>query len=240
MKSLRNLIVPFWSIALLSACAQQATSVGPGQGGTAPTPAYTAQFSSGTAASASCPSSASLGAQYNALIPVSSVEASKFDAAVLHYTNMRRCEAGVAPLGADPALRRAARLHSEDMAKLNFFSHTSPVPGRQQLPDRLKGGGISFLDAAENIAQRSRLQMISGRSFEVRDRATCDFAYGGQKVQSHSYSSLAQAFVQGWMDSPGHRKNLLDPRYKRLGSGGSFKANERNCGDIVATQNFAA
>lgn len=234
MTLIRNLIVPFWSIALLSACAQQSTSSGTTQvnASSQPVSVYSA------AAPASC--SSTLGPQYNAIMPNSSVDPALFDAAVLHFTNQRRCAAGVAPLSADPSLRQAAKLHSEDMARLNFFSHTSPVPGRQQLPDRLKGGGASFMDAAENIAQRSRLQMISGRSFEVRDRATCDFAYDGQKVQSHSYSSLAKAFVQGWMDSPGHRKNLLDSRYKRLGSGGSFKANERNCGDIVATQNFAA
>ena len=96
------------------------------------------------------------------------------------------------------------------------------------------------MDASENIALRSRLQLISGRSFTVQNRATCEFAYDGQPIQAHSYRTMAQDFVQAWEESPGHRANLLSPTYKRLGTGGSFKANPRNCGDIVATQNFAA
>ena len=187
-----------------------------------------------------CPSAGALGPQFDAIVPPHSVDVALFDSAVLHFTNIKRCANGVAPVAGDPALRQIATTHSNDMATLNFFSHTSPVSGRNNLSDRLKGAGINFMDASENIALRSRLQMISGRSFVVRNRAACDFAYDGQKIQPHSYRSMAAGFVQAWQDSPGHRANLLNPVYKRLGTGGSFKSNSRNCGDIVATQNFAA
>lgn len=191
-------------------------------------------------ATANCPSANALGPQFDAVLPANSIDPVLFDTAVLHFTNVRRCANGIAPVAGDPALRQAAATHSNDMATLNFFSHTSPVPGRSNLPDRLKGAGINFLDASENIALRSRLQLISGRSFTVKNRATCDFAYDGQTIQPHTYRTMAQDFVQAWEDSPGHRANLFSPVYKRLGSGGSFKPNARNCGDIVATQNFAA
>jgi len=203
--------------------------------GPAPPPIAPAPVSAG-----SCPSANALGPQYDAIVPSNSIDATLFDAAVLHYTNVRRCANGIAPLVGDRALLQAAAAHSNDMANLNFFSHTSPVPGRAKLPDRLKGEGINFLDASENIAQRSRLQLISGRSFTVKDRATCDFAYDGQMIQPHSYRSMAADFVQAWEASPGHRQNLFNPIYKRLGTGGSFKPNSRNCGDIVATQNFTS
>jgi len=191
-------------------------------------------------ASASCPSANALGPQFDAVVPPTSVDTALFDAAVLHFTNVRRCANGIAPVAGDPSLSQTAATHSNDMATLNFFGHSSPVPGRNRLPDRLKGAGIKFTDASENIAQRSRLQLISGRSFTVKDRETCDFAYDGQKIQPHSYRSMAQEFVQAWEDSAEHRKNLFSPIYTRLGTGGSYKPNPRNCGDIVATQNFAA
>jgi len=191
-------------------------------------------------ATGSCPSAGALGPQFDAVLPTNSIDPALFDAAVLHFTNVRRCANGIAPVSGDPALRQTAAAHSNDMATLDFFSHTSPVPGRNSLPDRLKGAGINFLDASENIALRSRLQLISGRSFTVKNRATCDFAYDGQTIQPHTYRTMAQDFVQAWEASPGHRANLFSPVYKRLGTGGSFKPNPRNCGDIVATQNFAA
>jgi len=210
----------------------------------APAPAFAAapavNFAPAPAASGNCPSPNALGPQFDAIVPPNSVDSALFDAAVLHFTNVRRCANDLRPLAGDPALQQTAQVHSNDMATLNFFSHTSPVPGRSTLPDRLKGAGIGFLDAAENIALRSRLKLISGRSFTVKNRATCEFAYDGQTIQPHSYRTMAQEFVQAWEDSPGHRANLFSPVYKRLGTGSSFKPNPRNCGDVVATQNFAA
>ena len=189
---------------------------------------------------ARCPSTEALGRQFDAVVPSDTINADLFDAAVLHYTNLRRCANGVPPVAGDAALRQSATFHSDDMAALNFFSHTSPVPGRTSLQDRLKFVGFEFQSASENIAQRARLQLISGRSFTVNDRATCNFSYDGQTIQPHTYRTMARDFVQAWEDSPGHRKNMFNPAYTRLGTGGSFKPNSRNCGDVVATQNFAS
>lgn len=203
-------------------------------------PSQPVAFAPAPTASGNCPSTSTLGPQFDKVLPANSIDVTLFDAAVLHFTNVRRCANGVPPMAGDPSLRQTAAVHSNDMASLGFFSHSSPVPGRNTLPDRLKGAGINFLDAAENIALRSRLQLISGRSFTVKNRATCDFAYDGQTIQPHTYRTMAQDFVQAWEDSPGHRANLFNPVYKRLGTGASFQPNARNCGDIVATQNFAA
>lgn len=46
---------------------------------------------------------------------------------------------------------------------------------------------------------------------------------------------VARAVHQGWMDSPGHRENLLTPEYTHLGVGVAFGAE-----GYYLTQNFAA
>ncbi|HKZ80813.1 MAG TPA: CAP domain-containing protein [Pyrinomonadaceae bacterium] len=66
-------------------------------------------------------------------------------------TNEQRVHEGLAPLGWDPALCVMARQHSEEMARLGYFSHESPSGLR--LKDRARQVGIiRFRLIAENIA----------------------------------------------------------------------------------------
>ncbi|NIP94792.1 MAG: CAP domain-containing protein, partial [Akkermansiaceae bacterium] len=61
---------------------------------------------------------------------------------------------GLPALELDPKLCEASRGHSEDMSKLGFFSHTSPVPGKATPSDRARRAGTS--GGAENIYTGSR------------------------------------------------------------------------------------
>lgn len=54
------------------------------------------------------------------------------------------------PLTMDPALRCAARIHSEDMAVRDFFAHVNPS-GEDPF-DRMQMAGYTFFTAGENIA----------------------------------------------------------------------------------------
>jgi uncharacterized protein YkwD len=66
-------------------------------------------------------------------------------------TNAARVENGLEPLTWDPELCRMARLHSERMASLKFFSHETP--DGSQLRDRAQENGIlHFRVIGENIA----------------------------------------------------------------------------------------
>jgi len=64
--------------------------------------------------------------------------------------NRHREGRGCAPLVWSDGAARAARLHSADMGRRRFFSHTSPE-GTQPW-DRLRAQGLAFSRAAENIA----------------------------------------------------------------------------------------
>jgi uncharacterized protein YkwD len=48
---------------------------------------------------------------------------------------------GLPGFGLDPALGKAARLHADEMARLGYFGHFSPVPGNRSPGDRLAKQG---------------------------------------------------------------------------------------------------
>jgi len=67
--------------------------------------------------------------------------------------NEWRVASGFNPLLIDPKLCAASRDHSKDMAKNNFFSHTSPVKGKEHFLDRAKN--FNTTARGENIAINS-------------------------------------------------------------------------------------
>ncbi|MBX6388717.1 MAG: CAP domain-containing protein [Frankia sp.] len=72
---------------------------------------------------------------------------------IVRLTNIERAKVGCGPLTVDPALTAAAQGHSADMARNNYFSHTS-LDGRT-MGDRIRAAGFAFTAAAENIAAGS-------------------------------------------------------------------------------------
>lgn len=163
-----------------------------------------------------------------------------FSEAVLRATNAARCERGLAPLAGDPALARAAAYHSGDMVTRGFLGHDSPVAGRRTPRDRVEQAGARYPRVAENIARIS-LYAFDDRAFVIRDQAACDFAFtpGGPPIPRRSYSAAAEWLVAGWLDSPGHRENVLDPALTHLGAGAGVAPDPRSCGELVVTQVLA-
>jgi uncharacterized protein YkwD len=76
------------------------------------------------------------------------------EAACITATNRYRALLDLAPMRVDRKLVLAARDHSESMVRLKFFSHTSPVKGKETFGARASAAGTSA--SAENIAQGQR------------------------------------------------------------------------------------
>jgi uncharacterized protein YkwD len=64
--------------------------------------------------------------------------------------NEERTQRGFAALAWDERLVPVSRAHSEEMFKLKYFSHDSPVAGTPF--DRLKAAGVTYSRAGENLA----------------------------------------------------------------------------------------
>ena len=115
----------------------------------------------------------------------------EIEAAVLARVNEERRGAGLAPLVNDERLGEVASDHAMDMIHRNYFDHVDP-DGRT-LADRIgKGYPHKTLETGENI-----LRLIG----HLRP------------------DEQAKRMVAAWMNSPAHRKNILDPRFTRTGIG---------------------
>lgn len=119
----------------------------------------------------------------------------QFAAALLAETNRVRHEHGKLPLKALPPLDAAA----DDQASWNAlrldFSHNSPLPNQATPIDRMRRHGLEPDSCAENVAM---LPVGEGETIA-------------------SPAEVVAKLVDAWMQSPGHRDNLLNPKFTHLG-----------------------
>jgi uncharacterized protein YkwD len=108
---------------------------------------------------------------------------------ILDLVNVERARAGLAPLKISRRLTAAARGHSYDMAWRGYFSHLS-ADGIGPA-QRIRGSGVQYAEVGENIYEDD---------------------YTDHRL-------TAQRAVQAWMQSPGHRQNMLSPRFDETGIG---------------------
>ena len=120
--------------------------------------------------------------------------------------NRERAREGIRPLAVDRRLADLARSHSKRMAERGFFSHEDPDRGG--LRARLDRARIGWTMIAENI------------SYARTPRATA--------------AQFAHDAVKRWLNSPGHRENLKNPRLTHTGIGAAFSRN----GALYLTQSF--
>lgn len=131
----------------------------------------------------------------------------------LAQVNAARQEHGLAPLRREDALDEAAQRHAEDMTARGYYGHVSPE-GETVFDRYRKAGGSRWRKVAENIAR-------------------CENCARALQVPPQSRTIVAH-FQQGWMKSPGHRENILDPGLNRFGFGLAARD-----GVIHAVQTFA-
>lgn len=173
-------------------------------------------------------------------LPTSRIDQKLFSRAVLAEVNWHRCRNGLAPLADKGGLAKVAATHSQWMAKARKLDHKSGVRGQQTLGPRLKAAGVKFRKGAENIGYAFRYGIDRNGGYRRADLAQCNFTgHDGQQIPAHTYASFANWIVHLWMNSPGHRKNILTPQFKLHGSGVAFDAKEAKCGKFYATQSLA-
>lgn len=173
------------------------------------------------------------------IVPASKINQKLLDTAIRAEVNFHRCRAGLAKVGnAGSGLARQAEKHSVWMAKRQQLTHKSTVPGASTLRQRVKAAGVSFRTGSENIGMVHRYK-IDNRRFKILSSSKCKFAtYQGEALPAHSYASLARHVVELWMDSPSHRKNILDRKVNKVSSAVAFDPNAQYCGRFWLTQNF--
>jgi hypothetical protein len=120
--------------------------------------------------------------------------------AILALVNEERAREKLAPLTYHFTLNQTARQHSEEMARLNYFDHKSPVPKYKSIKERIFNVyHYSGHKIAENIG------LIKKISPNGEWNLTYDF--------------LARDVMKNWMDSSDHRHNILRKEMIYLGVG---------------------
>ena len=111
------------------------------------------------------------------------------ETAIIEMTNTVRQREKLLPVASDKALTAAARAYAAYLAKTNKFAHDADG---HQPSDRASASGYEHCQIAENLALSS-----DSRGYDARVLAT------------HT--------VEGWLNSPGHRANLLAPGVTDIG-----------------------
>jgi uncharacterized protein YkwD len=136
------------------------------------------------------------------------------EAAVVREMNRVRAARGLSPLNAAPALRTAARSHSQAMLSYGFFSHHS------------KDGTV--------FSERIRRYYT--------DSGYTRWAVGEALMASTGRLVDAEAVVAAWLASPPHRAIVLSPTWRDAGIGvlyaPSAPANFGGTEAIVVTADF--
>ncbi len=111
--------------------------------------------------------------------------------------NIERIRTGGAPLNWDEQLAAVARAHSDDMSNRGYFSHDTPE-------------GLGPSDRID----RAGYSCWKGTHYGVAENIAIETTLGDPE------RTAAEA-VRGWVNSPGHRTNLLGKQYDRTGVGAS-------------------
>lgn len=166
---------------------------------------------------------------------------SLFTEALVATVNFERCTAGKQPLHTQAPLRKAAVIHSRNMAKTNTFNHVSRAGNARTLKDRARLANLHWRWIAENIALIPRYRFGHKTPFHVIDRAACRFVTpnSGAEIPAHSYASLAHTVTTNWMASKAHRDNILSRYADRMGAAAEFDPSGAPCGQFYITQVFA-
>lgn len=123
--------------------------------------------------------------------PVASVddELAALEDEVIRLTNIERAKHGLLPLRKSEILTQAARAHNADMIAGNFVSHT---------------GSNGFSSALRAQAA----------GYPTYGWGRC---YVGENIAAGLHTP--QDAMNGWLNSPSHRANMLRPEYREIGVG---------------------
>ena len=123
------------------------------------------------------------------------------------------------PLMPDIDLTRIAQRRSCDMARgMSDFSHTD-AQGNFIAGDMVRKIFGPYGAVGENIMEMGEERPASRSSGPARATNAASWGERPDGVPLFSAEQFAREAVEGWMKSPGHRDNILNPRYDTSGIG---------------------
>ncbi len=162
------------------------------------------------------------------------VDKPEFNAQQIEYlvhelTNQERLKYGLSQLTFDSEITQIARGHSSDMGDREYFAHETPE-------------GLTPTDRADEYGYSCSkivgLLIYSGIAENIFQGHLFDSYYTiNGEITSYEWSTeeeIAKVTVDGWMNSPGHRENILTEIFDREGIGVEITQDHK----VYVTQNF--
>ena len=113
---------------------------------------------------------------------------------ILDLVNQERAKINLPPLKTETHLTQAAQNQAMDLTKRKYFDHISPEGTTPT--DRIKASG--YMSSAPC--------------------AQCNYSiYYGENIAKNQ--ETADEVMKAWMQSPGHRANILNPKFQQIGIG---------------------
>jgi uncharacterized protein YkwD len=137
----------------------------------------------------------------------------QFETTVVCLLNQARTSRGLPKLRSNPRLSAAARGHSSSMSSQNFFAH-----------DSLSGSSFATrIEAAGYI------------------RGASSWFIGENIGWGTDVLGTPQALMTAWMNSPEHRRNILNRRFREVGPGVVYgNPNSSTAAGATVTTDFGA
>ncbi|WP_340124064.1 CAP domain-containing protein [Methylobacter svalbardensis] len=154
------------------------------------------------------------------------ITAAELERLIHQQINRVRQNYGLSQLNRDELLAAIARKHSSDMASYHFFSHTN-LQGEDSVEraknlgwnkKKQQGSNTWVIGPGENIF----MNQLYGKVVTTTQNGVTVKKEYLWKTQEE----IVQSTVQGWMDSPPHRKNILSPKYDQQGIGVAISGSE--------------
>jgi len=120
---------------------------------------------------------------------------------MLEIINQDRQANGRNPVAWDPVADKAGRLHAQDMVEQDYFSHWN----------------------RDGLGPDHRYTLAGGTHAVMENIHAFEYVYeDGRGAPIEDWNWVIENAQSGLMDSPGHRKNILDPAHTHVGVGMAY------------------
>lgn len=180
-------------------------------------------------------------AELNRVISFENPDYRSIHAAIYFVTNEIRVKNKLPALEYSRNLEIAAYNHAKHMVEGGFFAHVNPRETSRKDPEaRARLAGILNPHIAENIAISFAIRYKAGAAIYPRENGGFSYTPKGPIIETHTALSFADAVLEQWMNSAGHRANILSPKAKSVGAGAYLYIDtaSMNMRKIKAVQNF--
>ncbi len=167
--------------------------------------------------------------------------------ALFEESNRQRVAAGLPALAPLAAAQTAAQWQAQYMAQTGTVGHVNTIDrSRRSVDDRARAAGIAFRFLAENVAMNFATDYEPRRPIYSRPgpkgEVIRSYVPNGPPMAYHTYAGLARVVVAQWMNSSGHRKNLLsrDAQYLGCAAAPGLRDVSHGLGNIYCAQVFIA